>query len=257
MPTGNGFRGIVSGVANTTDTNLDWQLDNGNTVDGGAGDGLTTVSGINSASRLDLGSELVADTWQEITISHSGINNALYVYLDDEISAVASNVTARVMDEIYFGSNRGKSLLYEGLLDDVQVFDTVSIIDPNTGSSFELGDLDFDGDVDTDDWTAFKSGQGTDQSANIGITSYQVGDLDMDGVIGYEDFSNFKTVFNAANGPGALEAVITAVPEPSSLLMMLGGSTLLLAHRRKRSTMGSITACENHMQKIYQRRLAT
>ena len=246
---GNGFRGIVSGVANTTDTNLDWQLDNGNTVEGGAGDGLTTVSGINSASRLDLGSELVANTWQKVTISHSGINNALYVYLDDVVSAVASNVTARVMDEIYFGANRGKSLFYEGLLDDVQVFDTVSIIDPNTSSAFDLGDLDFDGDVDTDDWTSFKSGQGTDQSANIGIASYQVGDLDMDGVIGYEDFSNFKTVFNAANGPGALEAVIAAVPEPSSLLMVLGGSTLLLTRRRKRSTMESISACDNPMHK--------
>ena len=237
-----GFRGIVSGVANTTDTNLDWQLDNG-------GDGVDTLSRIQSASPLALGSELVADTWQKVTISHSGVNNALFVYLDNAVSAVASNITARVMDEIYFGANRNKTFFYEGLIDDVQVLDTVSIIDPNTGSAFELGDLDFDGDVDTDDWTAFKSGQGTDQAANAGITSYQVGDLDMNGVIGYEDFSNFKTVFNAANGPGALEAVIAAVPEPSSLLLMLGGSTLLLTRRRKRSTMEFINARETHGQK--------
>lgn len=103
------------------------------------------------------------------------------------------------------------------------------------GIDVEFGDLDLDGDIDGQDWLGFVGGHLTDLSGMTPAQSYTSGDLDGDGDNDFADFRLFEGYFDAANGTGALAALIAGVPEPSTgLLLALAGGPLALM-RRKRS----------------------
>lgn len=112
----------------------------------------------------------------------------------------------------------------EILLDDLTVFNPAVVYSGNDGLAFRFGDLTFDGEIDADDWNAFKDGQGTDFS-NItsAAESYAFGDLDRDFDHDLYDFATFERVFNQANGEGALASLISGqnVPEPAAGLLVL------------------------------------
>ena len=81
-------------------------------------------------------------------------------------------------------------------------------------------DLDASGQIDLADWIQFSQNHLTDLSSFTGPEQYARGDLDLDGDNDFADFQLFKLDFNAANGEGALEAVI-GIPEPSTLAVAL------------------------------------
>ncbi|MEM8947074.1 MAG: hypothetical protein AAGD11_18010, partial [Planctomycetota bacterium] len=102
----------------------------------------------------------------------------------------------------------------------------------NTGERFDVGDLNFDGELTVDDWTIFIAGAEANLSALSTALAYQSGDLDGDGINSIGDFGLFEVAFDAANGGGAFAAMLASVPEPSSLL--LGGlACLALVDGRK------------------------
>jgi len=88
------------------------------------------------------------------------------------------------------------------------------------------GDLDFDGDLDQQDWAMFIAGAETDLSGMLPIEAYESGDLDGDGVNSVLDFVIFKTAYNSGNGAGAFERMLAGVPEPSSVTLALLGCLL-------------------------------
>lgn len=87
-------------------------------------------------------------------------------------------------------------------------------------------DLDFDGDLDQDDWALFIAGAETDLSGMSPIDAYTSGDLDGDGVNSVLDFGIFKHDYNMTNGAGAFQRMLAGVPEPSSAMLALLGSLL-------------------------------
>ena len=95
-----------------------------------------------------------------------------------------------------------------------------------------LGDLDFDGDIDSDDWELYRSGLDVDLTGLTTLLQYQSGDLDFDMDNDGEDFALFKDAFNSANGAGSLEALIGGVPEPGTSSIAAGGLLVLLSLRR-------------------------
>ena len=79
-----------------------------------------------------------------------------------------------------------------------------------------LGDLDFDGFVDLEDWLIFTANAET-TTAGLGLVdAYARGDLDGDGVNGPIDFGLFKEAYVAANGSTAFARLVAGVPEPST-----------------------------------------
>ncbi len=101
----------------------------------------------------------------------------------------------------------------------------------NGGFAFDRSDLDFDGVLDPSDWSTFIASSFTDLSGASPAEAYGLGDLNGDGVSDYDDFQVFKSDYNAANGLGAFEAMLSRVPEPTSLLMILGFASCTIGRR--------------------------
>ncbi|MCO6044268.1 hypothetical protein NG895_10150 [Aeoliella sp. ICT_H6.2] len=109
------------------------------------------------------------------------------------------------------------------------VFDNGSVMPLNVvftgngGEPLTFGDLDFDGDVDQDDFTnEFLPNYGADTSVmSSDPQRYGLGDLNVDGTVNLQDFILLNNAYAAANpGAGALQFAGSQVPEPSTCVML-------------------------------------
>ena len=101
---------------------------------------------------------------------------------------------------------------------------------------FQQGDLDFDGDVDGLDWLAYVANLGIEFSGLNDSQAYAVGDFNNDGVNSHSDFLAFQGFYNAVNGPGALQALISGgVPEPASFVLFALAGVAATGLRGKKS----------------------
>jgi PEP-CTERM motif len=100
-------------------------------------------------------------------------------------------------------------------------------------------DLNGNGLLDRGDWEILVS-----HLNGPGPYTYAEGDIDgFDGKVDFQDFSRFEQLWDAYHGAGSFEALqggggamLPAVPEPSTLLLMgtaVGGSSFLIARRRQ------------------------
>ncbi|MCC6492910.1 MAG: PEP-CTERM sorting domain-containing protein [Pirellulales bacterium] len=104
----------------------------------------------------------------------------------------------------------------------------------NGGVSFEPLDLNFNGSIELGDYAAFLAGYNVSLIGKTAAQRYNLGDIDGDGKHTVGDFQLFKTQFNLLRGPGALEALLAAVPEPSSVsLLVLACAGGIAAGRRR------------------------
>ncbi|QDU57360.1 PEP-CTERM sorting domain-containing protein [Aeoliella mucimassa] len=105
-----------------------------------------------------------------------------------------------------------------------------------------LGDLDSDSDIDVDDWLQFKSGQTLVNNQLSGVAAYQLGDLNGDYDHTLEDYMAFRTAYDTANGAGAFASMVSGVPEPSTLVMLVGGLAGCFFARRRWALPGCLIA---------------
>jgi hypothetical protein len=122
------------------------------------------------------------------------------------------------------------------LLNDGNVLNATVTYTGNGSQAFDRGDLNVDGEVDIEDWSALLAGAYTDLSGLSPAESYGHGDLDGDGDSDFADFRLFKSDFDAANGVGAFEAMSNGVPEPATAALLLGAA--LAAHGQRRRSRG-------------------
>jgi hypothetical protein len=101
------------------------------------------------------------------------------------------------------------------------------------GVPFVTGDLNTDGAINTADWTIFRTNQQTNLTSKSLAEAYRLGDLTGDRLNDHADFVLFKTAYDAANGTGAFVAMLAAVPEPSSVLLVLTAGLFSLPLRRR------------------------
>ncbi|RIK78126.1 MAG: hypothetical protein DCC67_11915 [Planctomycetota bacterium] len=86
----------------------------------------------------------------------------------------------------------------------------------NGGAAFLRGDLNFDGFLDSDDWSLLARVMGSDLAGLSAAGRYRRGDLSGDGAYSLDDVLAFRQQFDAVNGPGAFAAML-AVPEPAAV----------------------------------------
>jgi hypothetical protein len=85
------------------------------------------------------------------------------------------------------------------------------------------GDCDKDGDVDMVDFGAFRSGW-----LGLESPSWAYGDFDDDGNVGDDDYQAFGAGWISPRGPGG---DVPAVPEPSTIVMLVLGALCLASYR--------------------------
>jgi hypothetical protein len=90
------------------------------------------------------------------------------------------------------------------------------------------GDYNDDGNVDAADYVVWRKNQGT--------TNPLPNDPD-GGTIGNEQYDTWLTNFGSSTGGGSLAAGPTAVPEPSSLALLIGMAVAGLPNRRRRTRL--------------------
>ncbi|MBN1855116.1 MAG: PEP-CTERM sorting domain-containing protein [Pirellulales bacterium] len=107
-------------------------------------------------------------------------------------------------------------ITFEYIKGDGQVTAGQIVFTGNGGVPFEFGDLDFDNDMDPDDWTLFKTNYGTDLAGLSRAAAYLASDLNQDGTHDILDVLVFRQTYDTVNGPGAFAAMLGSVPEPST-----------------------------------------
>ena len=114
----------------------------------------------------------------------------------------------------------------------------------NGGSENPLifGDLNFDGQITSLDWPTVRDNFGTNLANLSKAELYGFGDLNGDGANNEFDFSQFKALYDQANGSGAFVAMLSGVPEPSSLALALMLAACALAPCRRAATSRSSAA---------------
>ena len=103
----------------------------------------------------------------------------------------------------------------------------------NGGNSFDRSDLNFNGTLDAADWNLFRANFGASLAGLTQAESYQLGDLDGDGDNDFYDFRAFQSDYTAMFGAGAFAELLN-VPEPTSLTMGVTMIGLLAGLRRRR-----------------------
>ena len=130
--------------------------------------------------------------------------------------------------------NPNEDLLLELVYDDGSKQNLIVEFEGNGGVPFTVGDLNFDGTVNTLDWLTLQSNALADLSALSTAEAYGFGDLDGDNDNDIDDFDLFV---EAVGGPAAFQAMIAGVPEPSSLVLIgLGCVACCFARRRSART---------------------
>lgn len=93
-------------------------------------------------------------------------------------------------------------------------------------------DLDGDLDVDLDDFTEFVLWHKSDFTGLTPSEALARGDFDGDFDSDFQDYLSFESVYDQLNGAGALARSLS-VPEPTSVLLVIGGIALLGARVRR------------------------
>ncbi|MDA8746191.1 hypothetical protein N9N28_16315, partial [Rubripirellula amarantea] len=78
------------------------------------------------------------------------------------------------------------------------------------------GDFDRNTIIDERDWWLYRDNFRADLSDLSMLERYLRGDMNLDGVNDWIDLDLFKSAYNDVNGTGAFEAMVLAVPEPTS-----------------------------------------
>ncbi|BBO32942.1 LamG-like jellyroll fold domain-containing protein [Lacipirellula parvula] len=104
----------------------------------------------------------------------------------------------------------------------------------NGGSAYVRGDVNFDGRLDSMDWSTLASLSGSNFAGKSTAQRYRSGDLNADGAFTIDDVLQFRLDFDAANGVGAFAAMVAGVPEPTGLGLLAIGATIFLGVGRKR-----------------------
>lgn len=101
------------------------------------------------------------------------------------------------------------------------------------GGQAGRGDLNFDGAITAADWAIVRNNQNANLSNMSLAEAYRLGDFTSDRKNDHADFTAFKALFDAANGVGAFTAMLAAVPEASTSLLVLTAGILLVPLHRK------------------------
>jgi len=118
--------------------------------------------------------------------------------------------------------NANEDVTLQFLTSDGKVYDgVVTFVGGPNNAPYDRSDLNFDGQVDENDWPIYVAGLLGDFSDISLAQGYQQGDLNYDGVNDADDLDLFIKDFENAMGAGSFQAMLASIPEPSSAALCL------------------------------------
>lgn len=171
---------------------------------------------------LRLGEFSINGTSADETVSFENPNLEVFLnlaaYFEGEpseglVTLILEQINDSSSNTASFYSSEGDALLAPRLVLDAELL-----------AAFLEGDFDEDGDVDDSDLALWEAGYGTTSGA-----THMQGDANGDGVV---DGSDFLTWQEQHTGPIALESAGTAVPEPTSVVLLACGCFSFFARYR-------------------------
>ena len=173
------------------------------------------------------------DNWTQFT-NPASQNNLSEGELDAEGAGNGATITGSQQIDLGNGwvQYPTEDVRIELLMDDGSKNTVGATFVGNGGKPFWAGDFNFDDLVDDDDYVILRDGLHTDLSALSATESYSFGDMNGDSANNYTDTLLFRAAYDEFNGLGAFDAMVAAVPEPTSLALLgLGGAALLFLRR--------------------------
>lgn len=202
---------------------------------------MSTTSWLSIADNYDSGNPGAnqvdsAHAWSKLTspTAHTDLSEA---DLQTGLGATLANNKVINLGNGDWIQNPNEDLVFQYISDGQIKTGLVAFIG-NNNLPFASGDLNVDGFINTADWAILRTNQLTNLSSNSLAQAYRLGDLTGDKLSNHADFVAFKSAYDVANGAGSFVAMLasTAVPEPSSALLILAAGTFILPALRRRST---------------------
>jgi endonuclease/exonuclease/phosphatase family metal-dependent hydrolase len=100
-------------------------------------------------------------------------------------------------------------------------------------SCFAVGDLNGSCTIDVADWQQFRTYQHANFAGLSPSQKFERGDLNADSQNNHADFVLFKSAYEAAHGAGSFAAMLSNVPEPATVLLIVWTSLVPIAIRRR------------------------
>ena len=124
---------MFSTVATGGDAALSFQIENkGDTSEGQVG--VARFSGpFFERPVIDDSTNLTPGVWQNVAAVSNGQNGRIQIFVDgaltQDVDSVveAGVISGLALNEVYLATNRGQNKLFQGLLDDVRVYDTAAV----------------------------------------------------------------------------------------------------------------------------------
>jgi hypothetical protein len=170
--------------------------------------------------------------WTELTVApaHSDLSEADFESGDGAVLANGRSVSLGNLNT--WIKTPTEDLVFQ-YVSGGQVVDGVILWVGNGGDPFEVGDLNTNGVINSADWTIFRNNQHADLNALSLAEAYRAGDLTGDRLNNHADFVAFKSAYEVANGGGSFALMLSNVPEPSSIVLVLASGLLALPLTRR------------------------
>jgi hypothetical protein len=131
-------------------------------------------------------------------------------------------------------SNPTEDLTFE-YISGTQVVRGIVTYTGNSGQPLRPGDFDTNGSITASDWLILRNNQHTNLTGKSLAEAYRLGDLNGDKLNNHVDFVAFKTLYDAAHGSGAFVAMVAAIPEPSTAVLILTAGLFIVPMSLRRS----------------------
>ena len=177
-----------------------------------------------------------AHTWSELTAAgtHTDLSEA------DLQSGVGGSVPNSANLNLGNGAwiqTPHKDLVLQYIWGGLVVNGIVAYLGGVNNLPYATGDFDLNGVINSADWVILRTHQLENVSSKSLAEAYRLGDLNGDKLNNHADFVAFKSLYDAANGTGAFVAMVaaTGVPEPSTAILVLAASSVMLPMVRRRA----------------------
>lgn len=198
---------------------------------------------------------LNAGAWQSIADNYDANSGSMQFDNDDEWTELSAADSKTEFSEFTFDNTPGNGGVLgaafspqiggngawlrsavEDVQGEVKLFDGTTLpllveYTGNGGESWNRSDLDFDTMVTPIDWGIFYANTYSDLTMLTLAEAARKGDLDGDGDNDYFDYRLFEADYDMFNGAGSFQAMVSAVPEPASIALVLFGALLLVSRR--------------------------